>query len=340
MAHEVVTGARDRPVRPVGAAVVVSAVLLVGIALAAVLFPAPVGRTLPAASRPVPLAPAARHVFSVSTGLTLVIDVGEAGLVAVDLDRGLARRYAFDGKRAPSHLLQVGDRFVFATVDRPVSVPLGLTGTPQPIGTDPPTDYLPAGETDRVWLLHGTAAAGGRAELAGLAGPAEDPRPADQLSVAWSPGTTLPAASADALLAVVPGRDASLGWLRSGSAAPAPLDAADACVPPLAQERSTLVVAVHTGAPGCGGVQRLGDVGLLPPAVRVPAVAQVRPVAVAPGGDRVLVDGLDAEGRELGSWIVDFGTGQARREDQLPLAASSARCVVGGRPTVGDGVHP
>ena len=203
-----------------------------------------------------------------------------------------------------------------------MSVPLGLTGTPQPIGTEPTTDFLPAGETDRVWLLHGTSAAGGRAELAGLAGPAEDPLPGARLSVAWSPGTAVPAASADGLLALTPGSDPSLGWLRRDAATPTPIAAADACVRRWRRSAAPSwwpCTPVRRGATACsawappGWCRRRG----------IPAVAQVRPIAVAPDGGGVLLDGLDAQGQELGSWIVDFGTGAVRREDQLPLASSS-----------------
>ena len=306
--------------RPVALAVIVAAGLLAGVGLLGALTQPATTRDARTATLPVPLGPPTHGVFSTPTGLTLVVDEGNDGLVALDLDRGLARRFTYPGKTEGTRLTQVGDRLVFSTADRPESVPLNLAGVPEPIGVEPTGVFVPAGETDRAWLVYDTPA-GGRAEQVSLGvGSA-----AGASTITWSSGVAVVAGRTDRVLTVpsTPGEppgESRPRWLVAGRSVPEPVAGASSCVPPVAQRAATIVVGA--GSPACNGVQRLGPSGVVGPTVSIPEVALVVPRAISPAGDKVVVAGVDPQGAG-GHWLVDFVTGKGHRIDELPDPSSS-----------------
>jgi hypothetical protein len=299
---------------PVRLALLVAVVLLV--AVAGVAFanrPAP---TPPVGTPAIPLRPPAHHVFTVTTGVTLVVDAGADGLVALDLDDGLARRFTFTGQIDGDRVTQVGDRFVFATSGHVVSVPLSLEGSPQTLGTAPADRFVPAGATDRVWLIEGDPSSGGHVELASLA----DGDAAAGSSLSVDRGRAVVAGLSDRVLAVSSAPGPPLGWLRLGGERPDVVRGATSCVPPVAQRGPTIVVGAD--GPACDAVQRVGPDGAVPPIVSIPGLHQLSVLAVAPSGDRAVVTGLVAGGDLGGTWVVDFVSGTTRRLTSLSAASS------------------
>jgi hypothetical protein len=254
--------------------------------------------------------------------VTLIADAGTDGFVAVDLDGGSAQRFSYPGKQADDRLAQVGDRLVFTTESHPLSVPLTLDGTPEPLGDQPTDQFVTAGETERVWLLYGSPPAGGRATAAGLVDLTSDATVAP--AAAWPSGTAVIGGLADRVLLARPGQRYQLAWApadASPSAALEPIEDPGLCPSPAAERDDTIVVL--TGAPSCDGVVRLGATGTRAPVVTVPGLHGLRVLAVAAAGDRAVVTGLDGQGHDGGTWLVDFGEGTARLLSQLPPAQSA-----------------
>jgi len=100
--------------------------------------------------------PPAGGLFSVETGVTLLYDDGYDGIVAVDVDQGVAQRFTFEhkGPGDPSSLTRVNDRLVFAG-DDVYSVPIDLGDDARLIRELPSHEglvLLPAGEAgDAIW---------------------------------------------------------------------------------------------------------------------------------------------------------------------------------------------
>jgi hypothetical protein len=299
---------------------VATAALVVVAALAITVHPAPsVPTDLPGVLPPV----ATHHVFAEPTGVTIIADAGTDGLVAVDLDGGSAQRVRYPGKLEDDRLAEVGDRLVFSTESHPLSVPLTLDGTPEPLGDEPTGQFVTAGETERVWLLYGSTSEGGRASAAGLIDIAQEAAGVAP-AAAWPAGSAVIAGLADRVLVATPGQRYSLAWAPADAgtgAALEPIEDAGLCSTPAGERDDAIVVL--TGAPRCDGVVRLGATGTRLPVVTVPGVHGLRILAVAPAGDRAVVTGLDDQGQDGGTWLIEFGDGTARLLSQLPPAQSS-----------------
>lgn len=90
----------------------------------------------------------------VETGLTLVFDDGVSGLVAVDVDGGLAQRRSYEQKPSGDHdvrLARVGDRIVWPGRPDTWSVPASLEADPVALGEG--FVIVPAGDGESVWLI-------------------------------------------------------------------------------------------------------------------------------------------------------------------------------------------
>lgn len=93
--------------------------------------------------------------FDITTGSTLLIDDGYDGIIAIDVDRGVAQRFAFESKTPGSfrnRMLVVGDRIVFPGIDGLVSLPASFAGPPVQFGGQR-VEVVAAGTSGKVWAV-------------------------------------------------------------------------------------------------------------------------------------------------------------------------------------------
>jgi WD40 repeat protein len=105
--------------------------------------------------------PAEGPVFGEPTNVLLLLDDGIDGLTAVDLDRRLAGRSVVEGQRAGDEthsMIRVGDKLVVGWAE-PHAVDIL---TRQAVSLGDATVFVPAAETNRVWMVDSGSSIGQR----------------------------------------------------------------------------------------------------------------------------------------------------------------------------------
>jgi hypothetical protein len=149
---------------------VVGVAAAVAFAMLAIVFLAPPGQEDPAPAITTPSVtstslaarlPAEGPLFGEPTGILLLLDDGIDGLTTVDLDRRLAGRSVVEGQRAGDETystIRVGNKLVVGWAE-PHAVDIL---TRQAVSLGHATVFVPAAETNRVWMVDSGSSIGQR----------------------------------------------------------------------------------------------------------------------------------------------------------------------------------